>query len=178
MTSSQSPAAVSGRSAQLLGRLRRGIGELSRFGVVGLVAFVIDVGLFNVLVHVGSPGALSDRPLTAKTISTVVATLFAYQMNREWTWKDRQRRGWLREYSLYFVLNAIGLVITLIPLAISRYVFDLQSALADNISANIIGVGFGTLFRFWAYRRWVFPAVQEEPEVSRPTTHQSDPPSD
>ncbi len=168
----------SDRSAQLLGRLRRGIGEISRFGAVGIVAFIIDVGLFNILVHVGSPGVLADRPLTAKTISTVIATMFAYQANREWTWKDRQRRGWVREYSLYFLLNAVGLVITLVPLAISRYVLDLQSALADNISANIIGVGFGTLFRFWAYRRWVFPAVEEEPEVSGSPTHQRDPATD
>ena len=58
-------------------RLRRGAGELSRFGAVGIVAYVIDVGLFNVLVHVGDPGVLADRPLTAKTVSTVVATVFA-----------------------------------------------------------------------------------------------------
>lgn len=150
---------------------------MSRFGVVGIGAFIIDVGLFNLLVHAGSPGVLDDKPLTAKTISAVVATLFAYQVNREWTWKNRQRRGWVREYSLYFVLNAIGLGITLIPLAISRYALGLDSALADNISANIVGVGLGTMFRFWAYRRWVFPAIEEEAEVSGATTNQSDPAS-
>jgi putative flippase GtrA len=167
-------SALAERWAVLLRRLRRGVGELSRFGVVGIGAFVIDVGLFNLLVHAGSPGVLDDKPLTAKTISAVVATVFAYQVNREWTWKNRQRRGWLKEYSLYFLLNAIGLAITLIPLAVSRYAFNLESALADNISANIIGVGLGTLFRFWAYRRWVFPAIEEEPEVSGTPTNQSD----
>jgi putative flippase GtrA len=172
-----SSPSLAGRWATLAERLRRGIGELSRFGVVGLGAFIIDVGLFNLLVHVGSPGVLSDRPLTAKTISLVVATVFAYQVNREWTWKHRQRRGWVREYSLYFVINGIGLVITLLPLAISRYAMGLDSALADNISANIVGVGFGTLFRFWAYRKWVFPAVEKEPEVRGSATHESDPPA-
>ena len=150
---------------------------MSRFGVVGIGAFIIDVGLFNLLVHAGSPGILEDKPLTAKTISAVVATIFAYQVNREWTWKNRQRRGWVREYSLYFLLNAVGLGITLIPLAISRYALNLESALADNIAANIIGVGLGTLFRFWAYRRWVFPAIEEEPEVSGPSSHQGNPPT-
>ena len=150
---------------------------MSRFGVVGIGAFIIDVGLFNLLVHAGSPGILEDKPLTAKTISAVVATIFAYQVNREWTWKNRQRRGWVREYSLYFLLNAIGLGITLIPLAISRYALNLESALADNIAANIIGVGLGTLFRFWAYRRWVFPAIEEESEVSGPPSHQGNPPT-
>ena len=158
----------------LMQRIRRGVGELSRFGVVGLGAFVIDVGLFNLLVHVGDPGVFADRPLTAKAIATVVATVFAYQINREWTWKNRGRRGFWREYSLYFMLNAIGLVITLLPLAVSRYGLGLDSALADNISANVIGVGLGTLFRFWSYRRWVFPAVEEEPEVSGSPTHQGE----
>ncbi len=166
------------RSTALGQRLRRGAGELSRFGVVGVGAFVIDVGLFNLLVHVGNPGMLADKPLTAKTISAVVATVFAYQLNREWTWKHRSRRGFWREYSLYFLLNAIGLAITLLPLAISRYILDLNSALADNISANVIGVGLGTLFRFWSYRRWVFPVAKEEAEVSGTTLHQRETPPD
>ena len=32
----------------------------------------------------------------------------------------------------------------------------MTSALADNISGNLIGLGVGTLFRFYAYRKWVF----------------------
>jgi putative flippase GtrA len=169
---------ASGQVRALMHRLRRGAGELSRFGVVGIGAFVIDVGLFNLLVHVGDPGPLADKPLTAKTIATVAATVFAYQVNREWTWKDRGRRGFWREYSLYFLLNAIGLVITLLPLAVSRYLLNLDSAISDNISANVIGVGLGTLFRFWSYRRWVFPAVEEEPKVGGPTPHQGEPAAD
>ncbi len=145
----------------LVGWLHRVIGELARFGTVGIVAYALDVGLFNVLVHAGSPGVLYDRPLTAKVIATVIATLFAYGANRQWTWRDRDRRGFLREFSLFFALNMVGLAITLIPLAISRYALGLTSALADNISANIIGVALGTTFRFWAYRRWVFTATQE-----------------
>lgn len=144
----------------VLARLRRGIGEIYRFSVVGLLAFVVDVGLFNLLVHVGHPAPLQHKPLTAKTISVVVATVVAYQLNREWTWKNRQRRGFWREYSLYFLLNGVGLALTLLPLAISRYLLDLDSALADNISANVIGLALGTLFRFWSYRRWVFPKAE------------------
>lgn len=157
-----------------LARLRRGIGELLRFSVVGLGALVIDVVIFNLLVHVGNPGVLEDKPLTAKTLSVVVATVFAYQVNREWTWKSRQRRGFWHEYSLYFVLNGIGLALTLLPLAVSRYVLGLDSALADNVAANVIGLALGTLFRFWSYRRWVFPKVQEQPEASGTSAHESE----
>jgi len=145
----------------LRARLRRGTGELARFGTVGAFAYVLDVGLFNLLVHAGDPGLLYNQPLRAKVIATICATLFAYFANRQWTWRDRERRGFVREYGLFFGLNLVGLAITLVPLAISRYVLDLSSALADNISANIIGVAFGTAFRFWAYRRWVFTTSKD-----------------
>ena len=49
------------------------------------------------------------------------------------------------------MLNAIGLAISLMCLFISHYVLDLTSALADNISANVIGLVLGTTFRFWSY---------------------------
>ena len=145
----------SGRAA-VVARLRRGAGELARFGTVGVFAYLIDVGLFNLLVYAGNPSLLADKPVTAKITATLGASLFAYFANRQWTWRHRERHGFLREYALFMVLNAVGLVITVIPLAISWYVLDQTSALASNIAANIIGVGLGTMFRFWSYRRWVF----------------------
>ncbi len=32
----------------------------------------------------------------------------------------------------------------------------LRSQLADIISANVVGMALGTMFRFWSYRRFVF----------------------
>jgi putative flippase GtrA len=143
-------------------RLRRLTAELAKFGTVGVVAYVVDVGTYNLLVFGGGEGPLHDKPLTAKTIAGVLATLVAYGGNRQWTFRDRDRRGVLREYAMFLGVNAVALGITLLPLAVSRYVLDLRGPLADNISANIFGVALGTLFRFVAYRTWVFP----HPEAS------------
>ena len=41
-------------------------------------------------------------------------------------------------------------------LGITHYVLGFTSTAADNVSANIIGTGLGTIFRFWAYRRFIF----------------------
>jgi putative flippase GtrA len=46
-------------------------------------------------------------------------------------------------------------------MALSRYALGLDGVVADNVSGNIIGVGLALVFRFWAYRRWVFPARVE-----------------
>jgi putative flippase GtrA len=131
--------------------------ELAKFGVVGAVAYLVDVGTFNAL----RSGVLSDKPLTAKLISTVLATTVAYFGNRQWTFRHRERQGMRKEYALFFGFNAVGLAIALGCLGFSHYVLDLTSPLADNISANLIGMALGTIFRFWAYRRFVFLESEE-----------------
>ena len=65
--------------------------EVAKFGVVGLIALVIDVGLFNLLRFAGDPGLMYDKPLTAKVVSVVAATTFAYFGNRYWTFRNRGR---------------------------------------------------------------------------------------
>jgi putative flippase GtrA len=141
--------------------------EVAKFGVIGAFAYVIDVGTFNAL----RSGSLSERPLTAKVISTVLATTFAYFGNRHWTFRHRERRGLRREYILFFGFNAVGLAIALGCLGVSHYVLRLTSPLADNVSANVIGMVLGTVFRFWAYRRFVFTAASGAPsEIVGPLT--------
>ncbi len=137
--------------------------EVAKFGLVGLLGLAVDLPIYNWLVF-DNPlvladsgvGMLHDKPLTAKLISTTVATVATYFGNRYWTWRHRERSGLRREYVLFFVLNGIGLLIAASCLAFSRYVLDLHSWLSDNIAANFIGLGLGTLFRFWSYRKFVF----------------------
>ena len=61
----------------LLERLRAAIGlvyrEMIKFGVVGAIAFVIDIGGANLLWHT----VLESKVTTAKIISGAAATLFA-----------------------------------------------------------------------------------------------------
>jgi putative flippase GtrA len=129
--------------------------ELGKFFGVGLMAYLVAVGGFNLLVHLDS-APLKSKPLTASILSGALSILVAYFGNRHWTWRDRKWSGAKREITLFFIINIISLGISVICLAISRYILGFNSILADNISANIIGVGIGTVFRFWAYRTYVF----------------------
>ena len=141
------------RAYYSLGHLVR---ELMKFGVVGGVAFVVDVGVFNAL-RVGA----GVGPLTSKTLSVLAAASVAYLGNRYWTFRHRARTRLHREYVTFLALNGVGLLIALSFLAVSHYVLGFTSPLADNIAANGVGLVVATAFRFWAYRRWVFPAVAE-----------------
>ena len=134
--------------------LRAIVAEFAKFGVVGAVCTVIDVGLFNVL-HFGA----DIDPLLAKSISVAIATTVSYLGNRHWSFRARGGKGIGREYPVFFVLNAMGLGFALGCLAVTKYGLGLTGPLALNLAGNVVGMGGGTLFRFWSYRRWVFPAV-------------------
>jgi putative flippase GtrA len=147
------------RASQLRRKAAR-FHEVAKFGTVGGLCYIIDVVVFNVC-H----GVLHTGPLTAKTISTIIAGTCAYVGNRHWSFTHRARTGVRREYSLFIVLNAIGLGIALACLGFSKYVLGMDSTLAVNISGNVVGTGFATIFRFWAYKRFVF-LHPEHPKVT------------
>ena len=128
--------------------------ELSAFGAVGVVNLFLDIGLFNAL-HFG----LGVGPLTSKVISTTTATTSAYFMNRHWSFSHRARTGLAREYTLFFLLNGVALLMGLVVLGTTRYGLGLTDKLSINV-ANLVGIGVGTAFRFWSYKRWVFPPQQ------------------
>ena len=125
--------------------------EMIKFGVIGALAFVIDLGLANVLWHT----VLEDKVTTAKIISGAVATLVAWLGNRQWTFRHRRSRPVHHEVALFFGVNLVALGISAATLALSHYGLGFTSTLADNV-ATVVGIGFGTLFRFYAYRRFVF----------------------
>lgn len=153
---------VNGRLASLLVAAHASIDvvyrEIVKFGAVGAVAFVVDFGVFNLLRTgiIGGSHGFPEKPLTAKTISVFAATIVAWLGNRYWTFRRRRRASRHREFALFGIMNIGGLIIALSCLAFSHYALGLTSALADNIAGNVIGLGLGTLFRFWAYRRFVF----------------------
>jgi putative flippase GtrA len=131
--------------------------ELSKFGVVGAVAYGVDTTVYVMLL-------LHLETLTAKTVATAIAATVAFIGNRFWTWRHRLRSGLAREYGLYFFFNAVGLGIALAVLATSHYGLGavwpvFQTTVADIIAGSVVGLAAGTVFRFWSYRRFVFPAV-------------------
>jgi len=165
---SPAPKSVVARGTGVIARLRalyerfaHLVHEVGKFGVVGAVCYIIDVTIFNVWLNA------TGEPITAKTVSTVVATTVAFIGNRFWTWRNHERSGLPREYALYFGFNIVGMIITLGCLGLSHYVLGAMwpvftGRIADNISGNLVGVALASMFRFWAYRRYVFRPATEQ----------------
>jgi putative flippase GtrA len=145
--------------------------ELLKFAVVGGTTFVID----NVIWYVLKLTVLEDKPITAKAIAIIVATIASYVLNREWSFRMRGGRERRHEAALFFLISGIGVGINLVPPYVSRYAFDLEvpnvtfavQEIADFISGSVIGMLLAMFFRFWAFRKWVFP---DELEARRGAT--------
>ncbi len=134
--------------------------EVAKFGVVGGVAFVIDTGIYLWLLN----GSMAGHPTKAKIISAAVATVFSWLANRYWTFRHRRQANMLREVFLFIVMNGIGMGIAAACVYISHWVLGFESTTADFISGSVVGLILGTIFRFFAYRFWVFTEeLDDEP---------------
>ena len=143
--------------------------ELVKFALVGGTTWVIDTAIFLVL----KTTILEPKPVTAKVISVTIATLASYGLNRGWSFRTRGGRDRHHEAVLYVFISAISVGVYSAPLWISRYVLNLRTPsvalftehMADFVSGQIVGVLLGMVFRWWAFRRWVFPHEDARPRV-------------
>ncbi|MDT5068250.1 MAG: hypothetical protein QOK02_4405 [Mycobacterium sp.] len=135
--------------------------ELIKFAIVGGTTFIIDSAIFYTL----KLTILEPKPVTAKIISGIVAVIASYILNREWSFRDRGGRERHHEALLFFGVSGVGVLLSMAPLYVSSYVLELRvpsvsltmENIADFISAYVIGNLLQMAFRFWAFRRWVFP---------------------
>ncbi|MFA5707316.1 GtrA family protein [Mycolicibacterium sp.] len=135
--------------------------ELIKFAIVGATTFIIDSAIFYTL----KLTILEPKPVTAKIIAGIVAVIASYILNREWSFRDRGGRERHHEALLFFGVSGVGVLLSMAPLWVSSYVLMLRvpmvslttENIADFISAYIIGNLLQMMFRFWAFRRFVFP---------------------
>ena len=130
--------------------------EFTRFCIVGLGSYVVDVGLFNLLAHSDLVTLPGDPSMVAKIISVSIAVVFSWVTNRLWTFRTKRTSAKMREFVMFILVNLGGMLIALACLWVSRYGLGLRSQFADNISANVVGLVLGTAFRYVMYRYVVF----------------------
>ena len=126
--------------------------EVAKFGTVGALAFVIDSAVFWWLMT----GPMEGSNVKAKIWAGVVATLFSWVANRYWTFRHKRQANVVRELVMFLVMNAIGLGIQAGCVFIAQYLMGVTDPTGLFIAGNVIGLFFGTTFRYFAYRFWVF----------------------
>ncbi|MGV9560746.1 GtrA family protein [Streptomyces sp. NPDC003480] len=127
--------------------------EIAKFGAVGGAGLLVNLLVFNLVRNV-----THLQVVRASVIATVVAIVFNYIGFRYFTYRDRDKGGRTREMALFLLFSAAGLLIENGVLYAATYGFHWDSPLQSNIF-KFLGIGLGTLFRFWSYRTWVFRAL-------------------
>jgi putative flippase GtrA len=155
LSSTRATPGLTKRVADLYQRFRHVIHEGAKFLIVGAVG----IGVTN-LVFIPLRGPLGLGPLTSVTIATIVATVVTFLGNRYWSFRHRAGAGTAKEGVTFFLLNGVGLLIQYAVLGFSNYALGLTTRL-ENVFAVNLGIGIGTLFRFWSYRRWVWVPQEE-----------------
>jgi putative flippase GtrA len=151
-------------------RFRVLVHEVAKFGIVGAIGFVVQLGVQDTLFDEMKFGAT-----TALVIAYCVATVVTFVGNRYWAFKHRKGKGLKQESITFVLLNGVGIVIQVGIVDAAYYGMDMKSNLAYN-GATIVGIGLATLFRLFTYRKFVFlaqPAAGAAEEIEPEPTSSS-----
>ena len=120
---------------------RKEFRRFSKFLVVGLTGFIVDFGIFNMLLR-----ALHFPPVLAQAISFTCAATNNFIWNRYWTYPDSRSKPMLRQFGMFFVLSLIGLLIrTPIFALFSGPMVALVESMQYGVFAGLIGFMTSTI---------------------------------
>jgi len=126
------------------------LGQVLRFGVVGVAGFVVDAGVL-----LGGL-ALGLGPWLGRVLSYLAAASTTFALNRAWTFRDAGRARPLRQWGLFLAVNLVGF-------ACNYGTYAALLGLVPLVSAYpVLGVAAGSLAglagNFLLSRRFVFRA--------------------
>ena len=84
--------------------MRKLIEQIMKFGVVGVIAFVIDFGVMVFLTEV-----FGIDPVISATVSFIISVIFNYAASMRYVFSHREGMSRTREFIIFVVLSAIGL---------------------------------------------------------------------
>lgn len=82
------------------------LAQIMKFGVVGVIATVIDFGVMIFLTEV-----FGINPVASATVSFTVSVIFNYLASMRYVFSHREGMSRQREFAIFIVLSVIGLVI-------------------------------------------------------------------
>ena len=82
------------------------VAQIMKFGVVGVIATVIDFGVMNILYY-----GLGLDILIANTSGFVISLIFNYLASMKYVFAHKEGMSRRREFVVFVVLSVIGLVL-------------------------------------------------------------------
>ena len=164
------------RIATLAKTNRKEFKRFSKFLVVGITGFIVDFGVFNLLIGavgiqaVSIFGIVIKGAVIAQAISFSLAAINNFTWNRYWTYPESRSRALHHQLGMFFLVNVAGVAIR-IPILrfvepvilnwLNASALDLPVTtefLARNITLAI-AVGIVMLWNFFVNRYWTYNDV-------------------
>jgi putative flippase GtrA len=161
-----------------------------KFAVVGIIGFVVDFGVFNLLigpfhqllavgeplssllVNLGMTPAQADAlaPTFAGTISFICAIISNFLWNRYWTYPDSRSKSTRRQFVMFSLVSMAGIliripIITLLhgPLTNLMFQVPVLEPYAVRLGENAalaVSVVVVMFWNFFANRYWTYNDVE------------------
>lgn len=143
--------------------------QAGKFGIVGILNTVIDLGIFNVLSQV-----FGVYVVTANLISVSAAIVNSYIWNKNWTFKDKSSSHLVEQFIKFVVFSVVGMGIQTFMVWLLATKWTVSGLFAYNIVdfiglesifnqtfvvnnwAKVWGIGFALIWNFIAYKKWTF----------------------
>lgn len=84
--------------------IKKLVSQFVKFGLVGVIAFVIDYGIMVALVEL-----LQMNPVVASAISFTVSVVFNYYASMRYVFTHREDMSRTKEFIIFIILSVIGL---------------------------------------------------------------------
>lgn len=114
------------------------LAQLAKFGIVGVIATLIDFGVMNLL-HYGTNLDI----LVANTAGFVISLIFNYLASMKFVFEHKEDMSRRREFAIFVVLSVIGLALN------DGIVLALNKGLA--LEANIAKIGATALVMMYNF---------------------------
>ncbi len=130
--------------------------QVLKFGLVGVVGFVVDAGVLYLLIALGDLG-----PYIGRVYSFLIAASVTWVLHRHFTFKSAARGPAAGQWARFVAVNGFGAAINYGVYAV------LLLASETFLAAPVLAVAVGSLaawaFNFFASRRYVFRAAYPDP---------------
>ncbi len=125
--------------------MKRLIAQFFKFGVVGVLAFVVDFGLLFVLTS-----GLGVNYLVSATVAFSASVVFNYAASMRYVFTHREDLSRRREFVVFVALSVVGLVINNATMAL------LVEAFAVNyLVAKVAATAIVILWNFFSRKKWL-----------------------
>ncbi len=125
--------------------MKRLIAQFFKFGVVGVLAFVVDFGLLFALTS-----GLGVNYLVSATVAFSASVVFNYAASMRYVFTHREDLSRRREFVVFVALSVVGLVINNATMAL------LVEAFAVNyLVAKVAATAIVILWNFFSRKKWL-----------------------